>query len=259
MNKSLYAIKLDGRRDRPTFNKFKIHTTPTTMIVTSDGEVFGEMPGYLPTADWLRWASELVATGEKIDKWKREAKDKPDDADLWKRIGDEYVTLKIDAKAIDAYAKALELNDQRPSKEETRKFKGDVLTLKGFAHFRKQDPAEKLKDIYRAIYDIDVDGKLELRDNAMLLRGLYGALGGEGVDAAGVVEDGMSRYGKSDSVDGFLFLKGYLAWKDGEKAEATKILTDVVEQYPNSFFRSSADAIVQELTAKKKAPAPKKK
>lgn len=226
------------------------------MILDSNGDILGTMPGYVPASDWLKWAQDLNISGSKILKWRSEIKDKPEDGLVYRRIGDEYQFLKNDPRAVEAYSKAIEANDKRDTSDEAKTFKGEVLFSKALSIYRGGDPIEKLKEIYKAILELDPDGKLGVKDNGLLVRALYGEKGGEGVDVLATVDSALSKFPNSDCLDGLLFVKGHATWKTlDDKEGGIKILQDASSKYPLSFFKPLIDAALDEMTGKKKPKA----
>lgn len=221
-----------AKRNRDLGRKYKVPRTPSLVLVDGDGELLVPLYGYIPAADYLKWLKGVAL----IARHPGAARGKGDDAAAYRTAADGFARIQYDGKAIELYAKALEWNDKRPANGETRKFKAETLSRKGFSHYMNHDESETVKSIADEILKLDHDGTLGTRDNALFLKALVGA-----GDVPALVDEAISRYPDSDVMDGLLYVKGYCLQQKGEKEAARKLFSQVVEKYPDSFFRLDAE------------------
>jgi tetratricopeptide (TPR) repeat protein len=233
-----------SKRNKELAVKYKIPCTPSMVLLDHDGEIIVPLYGYFPKDQVLKWLKTATAFSKNV----AALKEKTDDAAKLRALGELFAQVGYDGKAVEYFEKALQANDKRPASDESKKFKGETLALKGVSHYRNNDAPEKVAEIYKALLELDPDGKFGVRDNGLFLKALHGSGGVAGIDVLATVDEAMKKYPASDVMDGLLYIKAFYLWHDkGDKETPKKLFKEILDKYPDSMFRLGAEDALKEL------------
>jgi tetratricopeptide (TPR) repeat protein len=212
--------------------------TPALAIVDTEGEPIGLRHGYSPPEEILAWLKKTRAASRRIVELRDGARDDPK---VWRERADLFGSVGADGRALECYARALELIDEKDAA-----FRAETLARQGLAHYRNEEKPETLARAAEALRKLDPDGKLGVRDDAALLDALAGL--GKPSELSAAVDEALSKHPDSNCLDGLWVVKACYLWQaENDPAGARKLFDRVIEKFPDSFFASTARECLRQL------------
>ncbi len=242
-NKSFINVKI-ARRNPELGRKYKVPRTPSLVLVDPDGEMLWNLYGYVPNAEYVAW----LKTAAVLARHPEAVLGKSQNSVEVREVADAFARASHDGRALELYNKALELNEKKPASEETKKFKAETLARKGLSLYKNQEGMEKIESVVKALFELDPEGKLGVRDNALFLKALVDATHGRGAEAAAAVDEAMKKYPDSEVRDGLLYIRGHtLLQLKSDRDNARKAFQEILDRFPESPFRLGAEDALKNL------------
>lgn len=217
--------------------KYSVELVPAVVLVDSEGELLWRLDGYVPAADYLAW----LGTAEGLARHPAALRGTSRDAAEYRAVGDVFARAGIHDRAVGFFDRAAELATKP-------RVRGEALAAKGVSHYLNRGGTDELDKIAAAVLGLDPEGRLELRDNGLLLKALSDATKGRWTEAMSAVDEALRLAPKGDARDGLLYLHAYYVWKgEGKPDEARRIYEEILEKHPESLFRRAVEESLKGL------------
>jgi TolA-binding protein len=244
------SAALDVDKSEAVADKYGVEGVPATYFVAPDGEILSQFVGGMGAAAYRDRLTAVLEGVAAIKGAKEGLAKEPGKAELHGAVGEAYARMANEARARQAFDKAVELIEARPDKTEAdlRAIAAFLVKI-GDVQVDGDGEAAELRETANRLEKADPSNRFGTRDNVLFLRASVAYMEDKYDDMLAGMREIVEKHPDSDKIEDATLGYGWvLLSHKKDKEAAAKVIRGFLERFPQSKRRDMADHMLKHAT-----------